>query len=162
MKLTCEIGARSRFSWVVTKYPPRREVTGFSRRQLIKALGVRGETDMDEPKTVKLGDSEIELRVEESLLPSVLRAFAGSTNHDAQVDAMQIPASPIWLNVCTRMLRWYRMKRSAAIERRCVFDPSCSRYSELAYRKLGFVGGTLATLKRLRRCRPGSGGVDLP
>lgn len=117
---------------------------------------------MDEPRTVKLGDSEIEFRVDASLLPGVLRAFAGTTSRDAEVDSLQIPISPRWLNLCTRMLRWYRTKRSAAIERRCVFDPSCSRYSELAYRKLGFVGGTVATLKRLRRCRPGSGGIDLP
>lgn len=117
---------------------------------------------MDEPTTVKLRDSEIEFRVEEALLPSVLRAFAGTTVHDAGVDALAIPASPIWLNILTRILRWYRTKRSAAVERRCVFDPSCSRYSELAYRKLGFVAGTVATVKRLHRCRPGSGGVDVP
>lgn len=117
---------------------------------------------MDEPKTVKLGSSEIEFRVEGLLLPSVLRAFAGTTIRDAEVDVLEIPVSPWWLNVCTRMLRWYRAKRPVAIEKRCVFDPSCSRYSELAYRKLGFVGGTAATLKRLYRCRPGSGGVDVP
>jgi putative component of membrane protein insertase Oxa1/YidC/SpoIIIJ protein YidD len=117
---------------------------------------------MNGHKTVRLADSEIELRVDASLLPSVLRAFAGTTVRDAEVDALQIPRSPRWLNVCIRALRWYRTKRSKAIERRCVFDPSCSRYAELAFRRLGLVDGAIATLRRLNRCRPGSGGIDVP
>src|SRR5438876_11665765 len=117
---------------------------------------------MEALKTVKLTDSEIEFRVDETLLPSVLRAFAGTTIRDAEVDALQIPASPRWLNFCIRVLRWYRSKRSKATEGRCVFDPSCSRYSELAFRKIGLIGGTVATIQRLNRCRPGSGGVDVP
>ena len=35
MKLTCEPGAHSRFKDVVSKYFSRKEVPGFSRRQLL-------------------------------------------------------------------------------------------------------------------------------
>jgi len=117
---------------------------------------------METPKIIKTADSAIEFRVDETLLPSVLRAFAGTTIRDVEVDALQVPVSPRWLNICIRALRWYRSKRSRATERRCVFDPSCSRYSELAFRKMGLFRGTVATIKRLNRCRPGSGGVDVP
>jgi putative component of membrane protein insertase Oxa1/YidC/SpoIIIJ protein YidD len=105
---------------------------------------------------------QIELRVDSSLVPSVLRAFAGTTPLDAEVDVLELPRGPRWLRLCVGFLRWYRSKRPGVIERRCVFDPSCSRYSELAFRRRGFFRGALATLDRLRRCRPGSGGVDVP
>lgn len=119
---------------------------------------------MDEPKTLKLGqpEIEIELRVDSVLAPSVLRAFAGTTPLDAEVDALDVPHEPRWLHACVGLLRWYRSKRSGVIERRCVFDPSCSRYAELAFRARGFFRGSFATLDRLRRCRPGCGGVDVP
>lgn len=111
---------------------------------------------------VKIGNSEIELRVAKSLEPSVVRTFAGATPLDAEIDALAIPAKPAWLRVCIGLIRWYRRIRSRRIGQRCVFDPSCSRYSELAFRKHGFVGGAVAMLKRLHRCGPEAGGVDIP
>jgi len=119
-------------------------------------------TPMDKPSVVKVEGAEIDLRVDASLAPSVLRAFAGVTPMDAEVDALAIPMKPFWLRSCIRVLRWYRRRRPPQIGRRCVFDPSCSRYAELAFRHHGFFRGALATLGRLCRCRPGAGGVDLP
>ena len=117
---------------------------------------------MDSPCIVRIEGAEIELRVESSLAPSVIRAFAGVTPMDAEVDALSIPTKPIWLRICIQSLRWYREIRSHQISQRCVFDPSCSRYAELAFRHRGFSKGVLATLGRLHRCRPGAGGVDIP
>lgn len=111
---------------------------------------------------VQVDGAEIELRVDATLAPSALRAFAGRTPLDIQVDAQPVPATPNWLCICIRALRWYRRTRSQRIGQRCVFDPSCSRYSELAFRQRGFFRGLLATLGRLHRCRPGSGGLDIP
>ena len=111
---------------------------------------------------VKIGELDIELRVDDDMAPSVLRAFAGRTKLDCEVDAMDIPVKPLWLNLCLRALRTYRKTRPAQIGQRCVCDPSCSRYAELAFRKLGFFAGLAATVGRLRRCRPGHGGLDIP
>lgn len=110
---------------------------------------------------IKLDGIEIDLRVDAKLAPSVLRAFAGRTNLDAEVDALELPARPLWLRMCIQSLRAYRRIRPAAIGLRCVCDPSCSRYSELALRKLGFFGGVVATISRLARCKPGRGGIDI-
>lgn len=117
---------------------------------------------MDTQETLRTDHAEIDLRVAPSLAPGVLRAFLGATPMDAKVDALPIPAKPLSLRTCVRSLRWYRRMRSSRIGERCVFDPSCSRYSELAFRRYGFWRGLFATLGRLRRCRPGAGGVDVP
>ena len=115
-----------------------------------------------EPKVTNSEFAKVELRVPDSLAPSVMRAFSGRTRLDAEVDALPVPDDPCWLNLFVRMLRWYRRTRPLSISRRCVLDPSCSRDSEMAFRRHGPVGGTTATLRRLWRCRPGAGGVDLP
>jgi putative component of membrane protein insertase Oxa1/YidC/SpoIIIJ protein YidD len=111
---------------------------------------------------VTLGDLQIELRVNEELAPAVLRVLLGRTLHDSEVDSLAIPRRPIWLSSCVRALRAYRNLRPIAVGQRCVYDPSCSRYAELAYRKFGFIRGTIASTRRLLRCRPGSGGQDFP
>jgi putative component of membrane protein insertase Oxa1/YidC/SpoIIIJ protein YidD len=104
----------------------------------------------------------VELRVNEQLAPSVMRAFAGCTVRDAEVDALPVPRRPIWLNMCVGCLRWYRKTSRSLIGHRCVFDPSCSRYSELALRKYGLAKGVIFTVRRLSRCRSNAGGVDEP
>lgn len=117
---------------------------------------------MDNKNYISIDGVEIELRMDASLAPSALRAFAGMTPMDAEVDALPLPARPLWLRICIHLLRWYRRIRPLHIGHRCVFDPSCSRYSELAFRRRGLLNGCLATLRRLKRCKPGAGGVDVP
>ncbi len=118
---------------------------------------------MDEKgQIIKIDGAEIELRMETSLAPSALRAFLGATPMDAEIDAMPVPNKPLWLWTCVFLLRWYRRVRPQYIGHRCVFDPSCSRYSELSFRQHGLVMGSILTMKRLRRCKPGSGGIDVP
>lgn len=111
---------------------------------------------------VTVGDREIMLNVDTVLAPSVLRKFAGATVLDSDVDALEMPSGPPWLRGCIALLRGYRRIRPASIGQRCVFDPSCSRYAELALRKQGFRRGLVAVLGRLHRCKAGNGGVDLP
>jgi putative component of membrane protein insertase Oxa1/YidC/SpoIIIJ protein YidD len=111
---------------------------------------------------VEMGDMEIRLDVDDCMTASVLRAFAGATPLDAQVDAQPLPLSPVWLRCCLISLRWYRRVRPVSIGQRCVFDPSCSRYAELALRKRGALKGLVAIIGRLHRCKPGNGGTDLP
>lgn len=89
------------------------------------------------------------------------RHFSGHTKLDLEIQNLPIPIKPIWLNIFIRSLRNYQKKISPRLGNRCVFDPSCSRYSELAFREKGFLKGSLRTLNRLRRCRPNNGGKDL-
>lgn len=111
---------------------------------------------------VKVGDCEIVLNVDAVIAPSVLRAFAGATVLDSEIDALEVPPGPLWLLGCISMIRWYRRVRPPSIGQRCVFDPSCSRYAEMAFRKRGLLRGLATVLLRLHRCRAGNGGTDLP
>lgn len=121
-----------------------------------------GTAHVEEPHIITVQGVDIELRVDASLVPSTLRAFAGMTPMDAEVDALPIPTAPLWLYICIRLLRGYRSTIAPRIGQRCGYEPSCSRYSELAFRRHGFMKGFRATLGRLGRCRPGTGGVDNP
>lgn len=104
----------------------------------------------------------IECCVDEALEASVLRAFTGTTPLDDEIDRRPVPSAPIWLSVSVRTLRWYRRTISPTLGQRCVFEPSCSRYAEVALAQHGFVRGSRLTIGRLLRCRPGHGGFDLP
>ena len=43
----------------------------------------------------------------------------------------------------------------------CRFYPTCSQYSIEAYKKYGFIKGTILTIKRILRCNPfNPGGYD--
>lgn len=60
------------------------------------------------------------------------------------------------------MLRLYKATLSKLKGgKRCIFTPSCSVYSMEAYRRYGFIKGSLMTAKRLARCNPmNKGGFD--
>lgn len=117
---------------------------------------------MNERHVFEVDGVTIEFCGDESLAPGVLRAFIGKTPMDAEIDALTMPGTPYWLRICVRALRWYRCRASPRLGHRCVFEPSCSRYAELAFRRRGFFTGGLLTLRRLYSCRSGSGGIDIP
>lgn len=117
---------------------------------------------MHECHIVTVQGVEIELHVDSSLIPSTLRAFMGTTPRDAEIDDLPVPTGPFWLRASVLLLRWYRARVSPLIGQRCVFEPSCSRYSEVAFRQYGFAKGLKVSVGRLRRCRPGAGGADIP
>lgn len=117
---------------------------------------------MDEWRTAEMNGMTIEFRGDATLAAGALRAFVGTTPLDSQVDTLPMPPGPSWLRLCIRLLRWYRVRISPRLGQRCVFEPSCSRYAELALRRRGFIMGSLLTISRLYRCRPGAGGMDMP
>lgn len=90
----------------------------------------------------------------------VKRQLLGKTDRDIEIEQLEIPNKPFWLKVVVKLIRFYQMRISEKLGNRCVFDPSCSHYSEMAYREKGFIKGTKLTLKRLYRCRPKNGGID--
>ena len=90
----------------------------------------------------------------------VQRQFLGKTTRDIEIEKLPLPTAPIWLKFFIKMIRFYQKRISKKLGNRCVFDPSCSHYSEIAYREKGLIKGTTLTIKRLYRCRPTNGGID--
>ncbi len=113
-------------------------------------------------KKIDVNGNTYECNVNPSLMPTIERMLKGTTDSDDAIQALSIPNRPIWLWIVVNALRWYRQGISPRLGNRCVFEPSCSHYAELAFRKKGFSHGLTLTIKRLYRCRPGVGGIDLP
>jgi putative membrane protein insertion efficiency factor len=102
-----------------------------------------------------------ELNVDVHLRPSLERKLTGTTKTDTKIQSLPIPQKPTSIKSAVLILRFYRKYRPPIIGNRCVFEPSCSHYSELAIRENGLMVGIWLTVKRLLRCRPGEGGIDL-
>jgi uncharacterized protein len=101
-----------------------------------------------------------EFEVEDRLRPSVERKLTGTTRIDTAIANRDLPEKPISTKLAIILLRTYRKLAPKAVRCRCVFDPSCSHYSELAFRQHGFLSGLKLTYQRLARCKPGAGGID--
>jgi uncharacterized protein len=109
---------------------------------------------------ITINGTLIETDADEKTMVFVERHFAKHTKRDSAIRNEAIPQKPLWLNMLVRLIRYWQNRVSHRLGNRCVFDPSCSHYAELAFRKKGFVGGLRLIIKRLHRCRPGNGGVD--
>jgi uncharacterized protein len=101
-----------------------------------------------------------EFNVDESLRPSAERKLTGTTKIDTSISSLPIRTKHLSTTVAVYLLRLYRQLAPQVIRCRCVFDPSCSHYSELAFRQQGLLKGANLTFKRLRRCKPDAGGID--
>ena len=101
-----------------------------------------------------------ELNVDETLRPTLERQLTGTTQADTEIQSLEIPRNPVSIKSAIVLLRIYRKIRPKWIGNRCVFEPSCSHYSEMAIREHGVIVGVWLTVKRLTRCRPGNGGID--
>lgn len=101
-----------------------------------------------------------EFAVDEAVRPAVERKLTGTTSGDSLIDGLPLPQRPYRARVAVILLRLYRKIAPRWLRNRCVFEPSCSHYSELAFRQNGICKGLALTVMRLRRCRAGCGGVD--
>ncbi|MEM7189977.1 MAG: membrane protein insertion efficiency factor YidD [Pseudomonadota bacterium] len=54
-------------------------------------------------------------------------------------------------------VRAYRLIGSPWVGRNCRFQPTCSEYALIALERHGAIRGSLLTLRRISRCRPGGG-----
>ena len=102
------------------------------------------------------------LKICEQLRPVVERSLFGATKMDKQIALLPLPDGPIHVRLAVKLIRHYRKLRPTFIGNRCVFDPSCSHYSEAAIRQNGLAKGIWCTIQRLYRCRPNNGGLDIP
>ena len=101
-----------------------------------------------------------EFNIDENLRPSVERKLTGTTQIDTEISNLALPSSKLTVILAVILLRLYRKVAPKSLRCKCVFDPSCSHYSELAFRQHGIFNGLKITWQRLRRCRPGAGGID--
>lgn len=101
-----------------------------------------------------------EFDVDDRLRPSVERKLTGTTSIDTEIASHPLPNEPIQIRWSVALLRFYRKLAPRQIRCRCVYDPSCSHYSELALRQHGLFKGVKLTYQRLLRCKPGEGGND--
>ncbi len=122
-----------------------------------------GKDTMNEalPKIIVNGDT-FECDVDPIQMPTVERILRGTTAGDESIDALPVPSGPLWLVGIVRLIRLYRRRIAPVLGNRCVFEPSCSHYAEMAFRERGFLKGVVLTVHRLFRCRPGAGGSDWP
>jgi putative membrane protein insertion efficiency factor len=117
-------------------------------------------TMTNKPQKFMVGGDTFDLEVNEIDSIIVQRHFLKRTKRDSRIQKLQIPSRPVWLNFTIQMIRIYQRHVSQRLGNRCVFDPSCSHYSELAFRKHGFYKGLSLTIKRLKKCKAENGGVD--
>ena len=118
------------------------------------------ERKLNKNEKIEIGEDLFEINATEKDSVIIQRHFIKHTKLDLEIQNLPIPKKPIWLNLTVRLLRYYQNNISEKLGNRCVFDPSCSRYSELAFREKGFLKGMSLTVNRLKRCRPENGGID--
>lgn len=56
----------------------------------------------------------------------------------------------------------YKAFAPMSLRDRCRFEPSCSTYMIMALKKYGAIRGLIKGLRRITRCHPPNGGIDLP
>lgn len=106
-------------------------------------------------------DAEVDLDVPEELRPSTLRRLGLALPLDQKIDNLPPHDGGVLSRLAIHLLQAYRRLRPATIGNRCVFEPSCSRYSELALRTHTLPQAARLTWSRLHRCKPGHGGLDM-
>lgn len=116
---------------------------------------------MNSIKKIDVGDNIFEIDADEKDLIIIQRQFARHTVLDLEIQNLPVPKNPLWLKTVVITIRKYQKRISPKLGNRCVFDPSCSRYAEMAFRKNGFFKGIYLTCKRLYKCRARNGGTDL-
>lgn len=112
-------------------------------------------------RRVDVNGATFEIHAPAATQVAVIRALTGSTQTDDMIDALPAPAGPSPAACAVRALRWYRARISSKTPGRCAYEPTCSRYAELAIRIHGVRKGLILGLRRVVRCR-GQGGLDLP
>lgn len=81
-----------------------------------------------------------------------------------QVLSVEPVSNVNWLRqLVIALIHLYQRHLSVRLTRRCVLEPSCSRYAELAIAQNGLRRGFIETWHRLHRCMPeNEGRIDYP
>lgn len=65
-------------------------------------------------------------------------------------------------NLLKNLIRLYQRVAPTGMRNACRFTPSCSEYALQVIDKHGSLHGSICAARRILRCRPPYGGVDLP
>ncbi|CAA7033616.1 unnamed protein product [Microthlaspi erraticum] len=92
-----------------------------------------------------------------------LRCSSTPSNPDPESPQDGEEQESVGVKAALAVLRFYKREISPVLPRSCRYVPTCSEYSMEAYKKYGFLKGTVLTTWRLCRCNPlGGSGFDPP
>jgi len=117
----------------------------------------------DEAELVVRLDTPI--RIEGDELPSTeeLHRFVREARPRQRLIVESVPRPGLTSRGVLAAIGIYQRFVSPRLRRRCLLEPSCSRYAELAIAHNGLIRGGAETRRRLSRCRPkNEGKVDYP
>ena len=82
---------------------------------------------------------------------------------DAEPELAEFASEGAWDEFAYVLLRGYKRAISPNLPKNCRFTPTCSEYTAIAIKELGFFKGFVLFLWRLARCSPlGGRGYDYP
>ncbi len=64
--------------------------------------------------------------------------------------------------LCLGAILMYKAFAPMKIRGQCRFEPSCSTYALICFRRYGLILGFVLSLLRIQRCQPPHGGEDYP
>ncbi len=85
----------------------------------------------------------------------VIKHFIENTEQSKNIKSEFLSDSPnvlVWTGLL--LIKIYQTFISSQDKPVCVFEPSCSRYTEQAIKKYGFFKGVIMGADRLERCHP--------
>lgn len=94
--------------------------------------------------------------------PRLMRACGHIPALDQKIDARVIGKLSLQQRLAIGAIHAYRALRPRAIGDACMFEPSCSRFTEIAIEYEGVLRGARRGWNRILRCKDTSGGVDIP
>ena len=93
------------------------------------------------------------------LLPSLLGNTITVVLLIALLSVIGLLALKVLLIVCVRL---YRLLAKPSLRNRCRYTPTCSHYMIVSLRKHILIVGLFRGLRRISRCHPPHGGIDMP
>ena len=93
------------------------------------------------------------------LLPSLLGKTIDVVLVIALLSLVSLCATKVLIIVCVRL---YRLLAKPSLRNRCRFTPTCSHYMIVSLRKHILVVGLFKGIRRISRCHPPNGGIDMP
>ncbi len=59
------------------------------------------------------------------------------------------------VRIAVALVRFYQMALSPLFPGCCRFEPTCSQYAIIAFKRYGFCKGFVLAVKRILKCHPG-------
>ena len=93
------------------------------------------------------------------LLPSLLGKTIYVVLLIVAISLLGIVSLKVFIIVIVRL---YRLLASPSLRNRCRYTPTCSHYMIVSLRKHILIVGLFKGIRRISRCHPPYGGIDMP